>query len=101
MRSFSSEALPPEEELRKGDYLEVVEFSDFQVDPMGGDIAGEIRLGYLHQNGEVKIVSGGSVTGQMPEAVPTMRFSKETVQYDTCVIPKVTILKGLKITGIA
>ncbi|MBR6414452.1 MAG: TldD/PmbA family protein [Oscillospiraceae bacterium] len=90
-----------EAEVRQGDYLEVVEFSDFEVDPFGGNIAGEIRLGYLHQNGTVKIVSGGSVTGQMAQAVPTMEFSSETEQYDTCVIPRVTRLKDLKITGIA
>ena len=89
-----------EEEVRRGDYLEVVEYSSFQVDSMGGDIAGEIRLGYLHQNGAVKIVSGGSVTGQMAEAIPTMEFSAETEQYDNFVIPRVTRLKNLKITGI-
>ena len=90
-----------EAEVRQGDYLEVVEFSDFEVDPFGGNIAGEIRLGYLHQNGTVKAVSGGSVTGQMAQAVPTMEFSSETEQYDTCVIPRVTRMKDLKITGIA
>ena len=90
----------PEEELRRGDYLEVVEYSDFQVDTMGGDIAGEIRLGYLHQDGKVRIVSGGSVTGQMSDAIPDMAFSAETEQYDTCVIPRVTRLKHLKVTGV-
>jgi len=89
-----------EAELRKGDYLEVVEFSDFQVDPMGGDIAGEIRLGYLHKNGTVRIVSGGSVSGKMADVLPTLTFSKETEQYDTSVIPSVTLLKDLKITGV-
>lgn len=89
-----------EEEVRRGDYLEVVEYSSFQVDPMGGDIAGEIRLGYLHQNGEVRIVCGGSVTGQMAEVIPTMEFSSETEQYDNFVIPRVTRLKDLKITGL-
>ena len=88
-----------EAELRKGDYLEVVEFSDFEVDPVGGDIAGEIRLGYLHQNGTVRIVTGGSVSGKMGDVIPTMQFSKETEQYDTFVIPRVTLLKDLKITG--
>ncbi len=88
-----------EEEIRQGDYLEVVEFSDFQVDPVGGDIAGEIRLGYLHQNGTVRVVSGGSVSGKMGEAIPALVFSRETEQYDTCVIPRVTLLKNLKITG--
>ena len=67
---------------------------------MSGSIAGEIRLGYLHRNGETRIVSGGSVSGQMAEVIPTMEFSSETEQYDTCVIPRVTRLKGLKITGV-
>ena len=90
-----------EAEIRQGDYLEVVEFSSFQVDPMGGDIAGEIRLGYLHRGGQIRIVSGGSVTGQMADAIPSMEFSAETEQYDNYVIPRVTLLKNLKITGIA
>ena len=90
-----------EEELRAGDYLEVVEFSDFQVDSMSGDIAGEIRLGYLHRGGKTQVVTGGSVSGSMNEAVKTMRFSKERVQYDNRLIPKVTLLKGLRITGVA
>lgn len=89
------------DDVRQGDYLEVVEFSDFQVDPMGGDIAGEIRLGYLHRNGKVTVVTGGSVSGSMQEAASSMTFSRETVQYDTHVIPAVTRLEDLRITGIA
>ena len=87
--------------LRSGDYLELVEFSDFQVDSIGGDVAGEIRLGYLHRGGETKIVTGGSVSGNMRDSAPTMRFSRESAQYDTWVIPAVTRLKKLRITGIA
>ena len=88
-----------EEELRTGDYLEVVEFSDFQVDDITGDIAGEIRLAYLHQGGKVTPVSGGSVSGSMPELVKTMRFSKESRQYNCHLIPSVTRLQGVTITG--
>ena len=88
-----------EAELREGDYLEVVEFSAFDVNSVSGDLAGEIRLGYLHQNGTVRIVTGGSVSGKIDDAIPTMRFSRETEQYDTWVIPRVTLLKNLKITG--
>ncbi len=83
-----------------GDYLEIVEFSDFQVDSMSGDIAGEIRLGYLHRGSEVMIVTGGSVSGSMHEAVKTMQFSEETVQYDSRIVPAVTLLKDLRITGV-
>lgn len=87
------------EELRAGDYLEVVEFSDFQVDDITGDIAGEIRLGYLHRGGNVTPVSGGSVSGSMAELAATMRFSKETRQYNCWLVPAVTRLKGVTVTG--
>ena len=89
-----------EEEIRSGSYLEVVEFSDFQVDSMSGDIAGEIRLGYLHKDGEMQIVTGGSVSGNMSDVIRDMQFSKETIQYNNWVIPRVTLLKNLRITGI-
>ena len=87
-------------DLRTGDYLEVIEFSDFQVDSMAGDIAGEIRLAYWHHDGECTPVTGGSVSGSMMDAMRTMRFSSETVQYDTHVIPRETVLYGLRITGV-
>jgi PmbA protein len=88
-------------EVRCGDYLEVVEFSDFQVDSLSGDIAGEIRIGYWHHGGETTVVTGGSISGNMLEAARTMTFSCETKQYDTYVIPAVTRLEGLRVTGIA
>ena len=87
------------EELRQDDWLEVVEFSDFQVDDVTGDIAGEIRLGYLHRNGKTVPVSGGSVSGSMNELVKGMRFSRELRQYDTLLIPSVTRLNGATVTG--
>ena len=89
------------DEVRQGDFLEVVEFSDFQVDQMAGNIAGEIRLAYWHHDGAVTVVTGGSVTGSLPAAVPTMRMSRELTQYDSYVIPAVTRLAGLNITGVA
>jgi PmbA protein len=88
-----------EAELRAGDYLEVVDFSDFQVDEITGDIAGEIRLAYLHQGGIVTPVSGGSISGNMSELAKTMRFSKESRQYNCHLIPSVTRLKDVTVTG--
>lgn len=89
------------EEVRHGDYLEVVEFSAFDVDSVSGDIAGEIRVGYWHHGGKTTVVTGGSISGNMLEASRTMTFSRETRQYDTCVIPAVTRLEGLRVTGVA
>ncbi len=87
------------EEVRRGDYLEVVEFSDFQVDDVTGDIAGEIRLGYLHRDGKTIAISGGSVSGNMNELVKSMQFSAESRQYDNMRIPAVTRLNGATVTG--
>ena len=86
-------------DLRAGDFLEVVEFSDFQADPITGDIAGEIRLAYLHQGGKVTPVSGGSVSGNIRELLEGFRFSRETRQYDCLLIPAVTRIKGVTVTG--
>ena len=86
-------------ELREGDWLEVVEFSDFHVDAVTGDIAGEIRLGYLHRDRKTVPVRGGSVSGSMSELVRGMRFSAESRQYDTLLIPSLTRLNGATVTG--
>ena len=76
-----------------------MDFSDFSVDEITGDIAGEIRLAYLHQGGRIIPVSGGSVSGNMTELVKTMRFSKESRQYNCHLIPAVTRLRGVTVTG--
>ena len=89
-----------EEELRQGRYLEVVEFSDFQVDAMTGDIFGEIRLAYWHDGETVTPVSGGSISGDMHDFVREMYLSAETVQFDNFRIPAVTKLCGVTVTGI-
>lgn len=85
--------------LRMGNYLEPVEFSDFQVNPLTGDIAGEIRLAFWHHDGQVTPVTGGSVSGNMKYFAETIRFSRETRQYDWLEIPAVTRLKDVTITG--
>ena len=88
-----------EEELRRGPYLEAVEFSDFQVDPMTGDIFGEIRLAYWHDGETVTPVSGGSVSGSMHDFVKELYMSREQTQYDNMRIPALTLLKNVTVTG--
>ena len=88
-----------EEELRAGQYLEVVEFSDFQVDDMTGDIFGELRLGYWHDGEKVVPVSGGSLSGSMDDFVGELYMSRESAQHDNMRIPALTLLKGVTVTG--
>ena len=89
-----------EEELRAGAYLEVVEFSDFQVDSVTGDLFGEIRLAYWHDGEPVTPVTGGSLSGSMLELAGEMYLSRESAQYDNWRIPAATLVKGVTVTGI-
>ena len=89
-----------EAELRQGTWLEPVEFSDFQVDPMTGDIFGEIRLAYWHDGERTVPVSGGSISGNMHALLGELRLSAETVQYDNWRVPALTRLGGVTVTGI-
>ena len=88
-----------EEEIRSGRYLEVVEFSDFQVEAVTGDIAGEIRLGYWHDGETVTPVSGGSISGKMKDIAKKMRMSITRRQYDCWLVPALTRLADVTVTG--
>lgn len=88
-----------EAELRSGRYLEVVEFSDFQVSAISGDIFGEIRLGYYHDGDKVTVVKGGSVSGSLNSYLNKMYLSKEQVQYNNALVPSVTKLMDVTITA--
>lgn len=98
--NFAAEAgSSTEAELRSGKYLEPVEFSDFSVDHITGDIAGEIRLAYLHDGDKVTAVSGGSVSGNLNELMKNVKLSKELKQYNNIVIPAVVKLENVTISG--
>ena len=89
-----------DEEIRNGQCLEVVEFSDFQVDSMTGDLFGEIRLAYYHDGqGQITPVTGGSISGSMLDNLDCMRMTKSSRQYAEALIPKVTRLNKLTIAG--
>ncbi|MGM9940724.1 MAG: metallopeptidase TldD-related protein [Bulleidia sp.] len=90
-----------EDDILKGSYLEVVEFSGFQVSPMTGDIFGEIRLGYLHDDNGITVVKGGSISGNIRNQLKDMLFSDTLKQYNNKSIPAVTCMKHLTIAGCA
>ena len=88
-----------EAEIRTGCYLEPVEFSDFSVDDITGDIAGEIRLAYYHDGDKVTAVTGGSVSGSLAELLKDVKLSKEMKQYDSYLVPSVIRIEGVTIAG--
>jgi PmbA protein len=65
-------------ELRGGGCLEAAVFSDFQCDALTGDFAGELRLGTWHDpDGGRREVTGGSLSGRLPELAGSLLLSAE------------------------
>ena len=89
----------PLAELKAQPHLHVVTFSDFQMNPMSGHFAGEIRLAYLFDGEKVTPVTGGSVNGSLLEAQGHLTFSREryrTGRYDG---PFAVSIPGVAIAG--
>lgn len=79
--------------------LEVIDFSDFQADPVTGSIAGEIRLGYLRDANGITPVTGGSVSGNMKDLAKGLSFTAGKRRVDSLLLPAYTRLEGVSITG--
>jgi len=88
------------EELRRGDCLEAAVFSDFQCDTLTGDFAGELRLGVWHEaGGGERPVSGGSISGRLPELAGGLELSAELQRLDGFEGPAGVRLASAAVTG--
>ena len=66
------------EDMKRSGALEAVSFSDFQMDPMDGHFAGEMRLALqTAADGTVTALTGGSVNGNIITSQKKLVFSKE------------------------
>ena len=89
----------PMEALTKEPCLYAVAFSDFQMDPLSGHFGGELRLGFLYENGKVTPVTGGSVNGSILDCQGRMTFSAEryrSADYDG---PLAVRIEGVAVAG--
>ncbi len=92
-------ARPRAELLADGGVLEVVAFSAFDPDSVTGDFGAEVRLGYLHGPGGTVPVKGGSVSGNVYEALARAWYSKEEATHEAYVGPAAVRLEGLSVSG--
>ncbi|MEX1307646.1 MAG: metallopeptidase TldD-related protein [Eubacteriales bacterium] len=83
-------------DLKKDPHLELIAFSDFQMNEITGDFGGEIRLGKYFDGKKTTYVTGGSISGNFKTVSSSMRLSSETHQQDNTICPEV-----LKLTGVA
>ncbi|NLK44265.1 MAG: TldD/PmbA family protein [Tissierellia bacterium] len=88
------------EEMKEGPYLELVSFSDFQVDPITGDFAGEIRLGWYNDGDKFIPVTGGSISGNINEVHKEMYLSKEVQKLNNFLGPYSVKLLNVNIAGV-
>lgn len=86
-------------EMKERPCLWAVTFSDFQMDTFSGHLGGEIRLGYLIENGRVTPVTGGSINGSILEAQRDLAFSKERYTSQRYDGPYAILLKNIAVAG--
>ena len=87
------------EEMKTAGSLHVVYFSDFQFDPLDGYFGGEIRLGYLCDENGVKVITGGSVSGNIKDVCDTFEFSSETYEDFDYAGPLALKMKNVTVSG--
>ncbi len=82
-----------------GPVIHVLAFSSPNVDGLTGNFGMEIRVGYeIGPQGTIPL-KGGSVTGNLFEALAAARFSSETGQDASYAGPRAIRFEGLQVTG--
>lgn len=81
--AFGNVELPPgqtaQADLLSGPHVEIVSFSWFNPDPVTGDFATEIRLGYVVDDNGRRPFKGGLLIGNVLDALANVHWSRETV----------------------
>lgn len=80
-------------------YLELISFSNFQMDSFTGDFGGEIRLGWYFDGERTIPVTGGAITGNIKEVQHEMYLSKELQVDNDFIGPRTIQLFNISVTG--
>ena len=86
-------------ELKEGKYVELIAFSDFEMDPVTGDFAGEIRLGWYNDGNKTIPITGGSISGNINEVHGDMYLSKEIQNRNNFMGPKSMKIRNVDIVS--
>jgi PmbA protein len=82
-----------------GAVLEVLDFASPNVEELSGDFGMEIRVGYEHGPDGRRPISGGSITGNLFEAMGNARFSSETAEFAEVAGPAAIRFESLQVAG--
>lgn len=87
------------ESFKKEPYVEILTFSDFQMDDMTGDFGGEIRLAKYFDGEKVIPITGASLSANIFEVQKEFYLTKETTQKGSYIGPKALMFKNGHIAG--
>jgi predicted Zn-dependent protease len=87
------------EDLLSEPYVEVAAFSWFNPDPITGDFATEVRLGYMVEDGKRTPFKGGMLIGNLLDAFADVRWSAETGFYGNYLGPTTARFNDLMVGG--
>lgn len=87
------------ESFKKEPYIELISFSDFQMDALTGDFGGEIRLARFFDGQKMTPVTGGSISANINDIHHHLFLSKERIQLNNYIGPKAIKLPLLDIAG--
>lgn len=79
--------------------LEVLDFSSTNVEALSGDFGMEIRVGYETGPDGRRPIAGGSVTGNLFDAMANARFSSETLAFAQYAGPEAIRFESLQVAG--
>ncbi|WP_028974039.1 metallopeptidase TldD-related protein [Spirochaeta cellobiosiphila] len=88
------------DELKGKPYLEIVHFSNFDVNMISGSFGGEIRLGYYYDGNRRIPISGGSISGNIREAQKSYQFSVTMMTLENYEGPAYILLNKISIAGV-
>lgn len=88
------------DDMKKEPYLQLVAFSDFQMDSTTGDFGGEIRLGWYFDGKNTIPITGGSLNANITNLHDNIFLSKEIQNEDGFVGPKAIEMHNIVIAGI-
>lgn len=84
---------------QQGEYIEILAFSSFLMEPTTGDFGGEFRLAKWVKDGEVRFITGGAISENIFKIRDKMRFSKELEHRKYSITPKAIILDRITVSG--
>ncbi|MDF2505160.1 metallopeptidase TldD-related protein [Clostridium sp.] len=87
------------DDMKREEYVELVTFSDFQLDSVTGNFGGEIRLGWYFDGENTIPITGGSLSGNINDIHSNIFLSKELQIADGFIGPKAIEMFNLSIAG--